>query len=69
MLRRLNREQRFAVLHRSPVLHQLRHDVPETSHSISFISFIDSMMQSTCPGCYAIADLDERRRAPGEEAS
>ena len=62
MLRRLDGKQRFAVLHRLAVLHELRHDGPETSDSISFISFIDSMMQSTCPGVTRSPNLDERRR-------
>ena len=36
---------------------------PALSDSISFISFIASMMQSVSPTCTRVADLDERLRA------
>ena len=44
-------EERFAVLHRAPVFDQFAATtVPAISASISFISFMDSMMHSTWPG-------------------
>ncbi len=66
---RTDGEQSFAVFHGAAVLHQLCDEVPATSDSISFISFIDSMMQSTFPVSTWFAQLQTKRGAPGEGAS
>ena len=51
------------------VLHQLaRRRVPRASDSISFISFIDSMMQSTCPRSHRSPTFTKGGE-PGEGAS
>ncbi len=46
---RPNAEERLAVLHRLAILTNISTTSPATSDSISFINFIASIMQSTCP--------------------
>ena len=67
-LNRTDGKQRLPVLHRLAVHHQLAFDDAGGFASISFISFMDSMMQSTLPGC----TRSPRRTnggAPGDGAS
>ena len=59
----LDHEQRLAELDRLAVFDEDRLDMPAVSASISFISFIASMMHSVSPCCDRVADLDERLRA------
>ncbi len=49
-LNRTDGKQSLPVLHRLPVHDQLAFDDAGVSASISFMSFMDSMMHSTLPG-------------------
>ena len=62
VLLRPDRQTPLAVLHRLSVLDVDSDDLPVDSESISFINFIASMMQSTCP-VFTRIQSDERRRA------
>src|SRR5712691_7906062 len=51
-----------------PLATSLLVTTPEISASISFMSFIDSMMQSTAPGC-TVSPTRTKGGLPGEELS
>ena len=58
---RLDQEQLLSELHRLGVLDQdLGRRGRSTSDSISFMSFIASMMQTVCPTSTRVPDLDVR---------